>query len=134
MEKSDLLRELQQKIIEMESAHKQEGIQLRQHFRDVVDGFRPIKIIKETLNSVAGSGKIKDSIATIIIGASAGFLSKKLIESGSKSIFKKLLGTMVMFGVTSLISKNSETIKKWGSDFFNFSDSKETAHNPEELV
>jgi len=112
MEKPDLLRELQQTIIEMESVHKQEGIQLRQHFKDVVDGFRPIKIIKETLSNVAESGKIKDSIATILIGASAGYLSKKLIESGSKSVFKKFLGTIVMFGVTSLISQIPKIAKE----------------------
>ncbi len=134
MEKPDLFMELQVTIIEMESAHTRDGIELRQHFRNVVDGFRPIKIIKETLSNVAESGKIKDGIASIIIGASAGYLSKKLIESGSKSIFKKVLGTIVMFGVTSLISKNSETLKNWGSDLFNFSDSKEAPNTPREAT
>ena len=134
MEKPDLFRELQVTIIEMESAHARDGIELRKHFRNVVDGFRPIKIIKETLSNVAESGKIKDGIASIIIGASAGYLSKKFIESGSKSIFKKVLGTIVMFGVTSLISKNSETIKNWGSDLFNFSGAKETPDTPGEVA
>jgi len=133
MEKPDLFRELQLTIIEMQSAHDQNTVELRQHFREVVDGFRPIKIIKETLSNVAESGKIKDSIATIIIGASAGYLSKKLIESGSKNVFKKVLGTIVMFGVTSLISKNSGTIKDWGSELFNFSGPKETTNKPEQV-
>lgn len=134
MEKPDLLRDLQQTIIEMESVHKQDSIELRQHFKDVADSFKPIKIIKESLSNIADSGKIKDSIATIIMAASAGYLSKKLIESGSKNVFKKILGTIVMFGVTSIISKNSETIKHCSSDFFNFSNPKEKKHNPEEVI
>lgn len=111
MEKPDLLRELQLTIIEMEYAHKQDGTELRQSFRDVLNSFRPIQLIKETFTKVAESGKIKDSILNMLISASAGYLSKKIVESGSKNIFKTMLGTVVMFGVSSLVSKNQEIIK-----------------------
>lgn len=132
MEKPDLLRELQLTIIEMESAHKLDGIELRQSFRDVLNSFRPIQLIKDTFTKVAESGKIKDSIANMLISVSAGYLSKKIVESGSKNIFKKFLGTVVMFGVSSLVSKNQESIKSWGSDLFNFSDPKVIPNNKEE--
>ncbi|MBW0176724.1 hypothetical protein [Sediminibacterium sp.] len=132
MEKPDLLRELQLTIIEMESVHKQDGIELRQSFRDVLNSFRPIQLIKETFTKVAESGKIKDSIANMLISVSAGYLSKKIVESGSKNIFKTILGTVVMFGVSSLISKNQEIIKTLGGELLNFSSPKETTDSREE--
>lgn len=132
MEKPDLLRELQLTIIEMEYAHKQDGIELRQCFRDVLNSFRPIQLIKETFTKVAESGKIKDSILNMLISASAGYLSKKIVESGSKNIFKTMLGTVVMFGVSSLVSKNQEIIKTWGGELLSFSSPKETTDCAEE--
>lgn len=121
MEKENLFRDLQIAIVEIERKQLEEEIALRQQFKDVVDGFRPIQLIKETLNEVTDSVKLKDNLVTLLMSISAGYVSKKLIESGSKNIFKKIVGNIAMFGITNLVSKHAETIKKWGAELMNFS-------------
>lgn len=116
MEQPDLLLDLQQSITAMETKHTAEGMELRQCFRDVVESIKPINIIKNTFKDVVESDDLKDNIVNTAVGVSAGYLSKKLVEGGSKNIFKRLLGTAVMFGITSLVSKNPETIKTWGNN------------------
>lgn len=115
MEQPDLLLELQQSITAMETKHTAEGMEVRQCFRDVVESIKPINIIKNTFNDVVESVELKDNIVNTAVGVSAGYLSKKLVEGGSKNIFKRLLGTAVMFGITSFVSKNPDTIKTWGN-------------------
>lgn len=105
MANRDLFNELELAIIEQKLAHKQEGAELRQQFRNVVDGFRPFKLIKEALHQVGSSGSIKSNILNVAIGVSAGYLSKWIIEAGPKNRFKKILGSVVMFGISNLVSK-----------------------------
>lgn len=105
MTNRDLFSELELTIIEQELAHRQEGAALRQQFRNVVDGFRPFTLIKEALYQVTKSGTIKSNIVNTLIGASAGYVSKWIIEAGPTNKFKKILGSVVMFGISNLVAK-----------------------------
>jgi hypothetical protein len=105
MANRDLFSELELTIVEQQLVHQQEGAELRQQFRNVVDGFRPFKLIKEALHQVSSSGSIKSNILNVALGVSAGYLSKWIIEAGPKNKFKKILGSVVMFGISNLVSK-----------------------------
>jgi len=120
MEKTDHFADLKERIVLLEELQQTNKTELRQSFRNTVDSIRPFNLIKETIKDATESGPLKDNLINTAIGVSAGYLSKKIVTGGSKNIFTRLLGTIVMFGVTNLVSKNAETLKKLGADFMHF--------------
>lgn len=87
-------------------------------FHEVTDSLKPINLLKSSLNKVVHAPGLVEKIINATLGLGAGVLSKKLLIGKSAGVAKKLLGTALEFGVAGLISKNSETIKNKGVDFF----------------
>lgn len=104
MAKKDLYAELEAAIAEMELTQQREKIALRRQFREVVNGFNPVTLIKDVLQEVTSAGNIKGNIINIVLGVSAGYLSKWIVETAPKNKFRKILGSIVMFGISNLIS------------------------------
>lgn len=117
MIKIDLYNELESKIAALELSHRNDGIALRQQFKVVVDGFTPMALIKDALHQVINQSSIKSNLGQMLMGVAAGYLSKWIIQDGPKSKFKKILGSVVMLGITNLVSnklsnyqRNAESI------------------------
>ncbi len=104
MIKVDLYSELESSITALELAQQNDGIALRQQFRTVIDGFRPMALIKDALHQVTNQGTVKNNLSQMLIGVAAGYLSKWIIEAGPESKFKKILGSVAMFGISNLVS------------------------------
>lgn len=118
MIKTDLYSELESTITALELSYQNDGIALRQQFKVVLDGFTPMALIKDTLRQITHQGSIKSNLGQIIIGITAGYVSKWIIEGEQKNKFKKILGSVVMFGISNLVSNklsnyrnNSESIE-----------------------
>lgn len=104
MIKADLYTELESSIAALELAQQNDGIAVRQQFRTVIDRFRPMALIKDALHQVTNQGAIKNNLGQMLTGVAAGYLSKWIIEAGPKSKFKKILGSVAMFGISNLVS------------------------------
>jgi hypothetical protein len=48
------------------------------------------------------------------MGLLGGFLSKKIFVGASGNLIRKLIGSVLQFGVTNLVAQNSEIIKSVG--------------------
>jgi hypothetical protein len=119
MHKINSERSLMEAIIELENKRAYEGYLVKEHLLFTYESFKPINLIKHAIKDVASSGELKDNLLNATVGLVTGYISKKLFVGTSDSPFKKLLGNALMFGITNFISKNPETIKSLGSQFFN---------------
>lgn len=108
MAKEDLFRDLQTLIAEMEHKQLEEEASLCQQFKDVINGFR---LFKEIVNEVSDSRALKDHLVSLLISISSGYLSKRIIKSKSKNIYKIILGNIALFGIYNLLSKHKEKSK-----------------------
>ena len=114
MQKINSGNELKEAIIRLEVLQASEGKMLKEQFHLAYQSIMPINIIKNTFKAATESHELKNDIINTAIGITTGFLSKKLFESVSHSPVKKLLGTALLFGITSVVTNNPEPIKSLG--------------------
>ncbi|TMI62746.1 MAG: hypothetical protein E6H07_15165 [Bacteroidetes bacterium] len=117
MQKINSIAELEEAILQLETRQAHEAKMLRQQFHLAYSSIKPINLIKSTFKEVAESKELKDNIVNTSVGLGAGYLSKILFQGASKNPIKKLLGNVLMFGITNLVTKHPDTIKSVGQSF-----------------
>lgn len=114
MPKIDSESKLRAAIVQLEIRQDAEGKILKEEFFVAYENIKPINLIKSTLKEAAESSDIKDHLLNTSVGLAAGYLSKILFEGITHNPLRKLLGTALQFGVTTVIAKNPETVKLVG--------------------
>jgi hypothetical protein len=114
MQKITSAKELKDAIRFLEEKQADQGQVLKEQFFIVLESIKPVNIIKNTFNEVASSPSLMSNILSSTIGLAAGYVSNKTMVGSSGNLFRKLLGTILQFGVTTLIIKNPEAIKSFG--------------------
>lgn len=105
---TDSLNEL---IIAMEQKRAYEVELLKEQLHVACDSLKPLNLIKSVFHEVTDSPEIKNNLVNNAIGLGTGFVSKKIITGNSHNPFKKILGTLIQFGVANVVSKHSDDIK-----------------------
>lgn len=96
-------------LLEAEQAVKQE--QLREQFYITYESLKPVNLLRRTINDISTSPDILDNIIGSTMGMASGYLSKKIFVGNSGNIFRKLLGALVQYGISTTVKKNSEGIR-----------------------
>jgi hypothetical protein len=89
------------------------------HFNLTYESLKPINMIKSTLQEISGSPNLKSNLLDATLGVGAGLLSKKLMVGSSNNIFRKIGGTLLEFGIATVVAKNSDKIKIIGKGLIN---------------
>ncbi len=82
------------------------------------ESLKPINILKKTLKEIGSSPYLIDNISGTAMGLASGFLSKKIFVGASGSLFRKLIGSVLQFGITNVVAQNSNIIKSVGQAIF----------------
>lgn len=106
-------------ILQLESQRTEEGKVMKEQFHLAFESIKPINLIKSTFREVAESRDLSDNIVGVATGLAVGYLSKKLFEKVSHNPLKKLLGTVLMYGITNLVAKHPETVQSVGNGILN---------------
>jgi len=94
------------------------GQRLEVDFYVAFDSLRPANLIKSTIFNIASSPNLIDNVLGGAIGLATGYLSKKIVVGASASILKKLLGSILQFGVTTVVAQHPDSIKSIGQYIF----------------
>lgn len=97
--------ELKAKIAELEKQKDVEEAAIKYEFKETYETYKPANILKNTLAEVSASPTFKHNLLNVALGLGAGYLSKKLVVGRSAGLFKRVIGTALQFGVTSLVAK-----------------------------
>jgi hypothetical protein len=82
------------------------------------ENLRPVNIIKRSLKDFNTSKYLGNNISGAIMGLVSGYLSGTIFTGRSANIFRKLLGSMLQFGVTTVVANKSDSIKSAGMAIF----------------
>jgi hypothetical protein len=110
---------LKQSIILLENQQNADFLVLKDNFQATVDQVRPVNLVRTLLSNKENSKGISDGLLGSSVGLTAGVLSKLLFQGATRSPIKKAIGTAIMMGVTNLVAKNPESIKRLGRGLFN---------------
>jgi hypothetical protein len=78
------------------------------------ESLKPVNLIRHTLKEISSSPYLIDNISGSAMGLLSGFLSRKIFVGSSGNLFKKLIGSVLQFGVTNIVAQNSDVIKSVG--------------------
>lgn len=99
---------LDQTILALKIKKADEFDSLKEHFNATYESIKPINIIKNAFTDLTNSPDIKNNILNNIIGLSTGYLSRKLLLGSSHHPIKRVLGSLLQFVVTNVVSKQSK--------------------------
>ena len=76
---------------------------------------KPGNILISTLKNVIEKPNLAYFIATTAIGLATGYLTKKIVITASTAILKKVLGGILILGISAMASKRSGVIGSAGT-------------------
>lgn len=82
--------------------------ELKDHFHNLAEDFKPTNILRNTIHEVQESTVLKHNLLKIALGLGAGYFSRKLVVAKSAGFVKKALGTALQYGITNFIAKKSD--------------------------
>jgi hypothetical protein len=109
---------LKNAILLLEDDQAVKGQLLKEQFYLTYESLKPVNLLKRTLHDISSSPDLLDNILGTSVGLASGFLSKKVFVGASGNIIRKLLGSVLQFGVTNVVAQHSDTIKSIGQVIF----------------
>jgi hypothetical protein len=106
---------LREAILRLEIKQIEDAKELNEKFHLASDSIKPINLVKSFFKKGTEPGEFKDDILNTSFGLMTGYLSKLLFQGITKSPVKKIVGTALMFGITSMIAKNPEAVRSVGN-------------------
>lgn len=111
MVKQNAINSLKESIRLVKIRQIEEGKILKEQFKITYESLKPVNLIKSSMKDLVSSVEIKSSIFETLISIVSGYLTQKLIVTSKSNVFIKTLGMLMQFGVTNLVSKNSEDVR-----------------------
>jgi hypothetical protein len=118
MQTTDATEELKNAIRLAEVRLSTNGQLLKEQLLLTYDSLKPASLIRSTLKEITSSPFLIGNLAGSVIGLTTGYLSNKIVIGSSVSVLRRLIGSVLQFGITNIISKNSEVIKSGSRSFF----------------
>jgi hypothetical protein len=94
------------------------GQLLKEQFKQTYLVFKPASLIKNTLKDITSSPYLIENILVSILGLASGYVTRKIITGASNNIFRKLIGSLVQFGVTNIVAQHPESVTSLGQSIF----------------
>lgn len=107
--------DLRNAILQLETRQIQDVKILKEQFHLTYESIKPINLIKNAFKQVGESPELKENVINTSVGLATGYVSKILFERLSGSPLKKLLGSVLMFGITNMVARNPDAIKSFGN-------------------
>jgi len=118
MKKENAIDLLKSDILMLEQKQLEEMKDLKEHFQNTLESFKPINLIKNTIKDITQFPDIQGGLGKAAIGMSSGYLLKKLFFKSSINPLKIIAGMAFQTIVSNVAAKNSDIIKEKGIDIF----------------
>ena len=94
--------------------------QLKEQVYLTIESLKPVNLIKSTLHEVVSSPYLIDNILGVAMGLTSGYITKKIAFGKSVSVIRKILGTLLEFGITNVVAQNTDSIKTFGRSIYQY--------------
>lgn len=82
------------------------------------DSLKPVNLLMNTFKDISSSPHLINNISGTVMGLAGGFISKKMFVGTSGNLIRKLIGSILQFGITNVVAQNSVIIKTAGQVLF----------------
>jgi len=102
----------------LEIEQKAKGLLLKEQVLLAYENLKPVNIIKNSINEVTQSTNLIDNILGTTVGLASGYIAKKIVIGATGNFIKKIVGSIMQFGITKVVTQNPEAIKSVGQFLF----------------
>ncbi len=113
MTKLNAVNSLKESIRLLEIRQEEEGKIFKEHFKATFESLKFVNLIKNSLKDLTESVEVKNNLFESVVSILTGYFSKKMMVNSKSNPFKKILGLLLQFGVTSVVAKNAEAIREF---------------------
>lgn len=110
MEKITSTVQLLEAIKLLEIRQKEEELLLKEQFKITYESLKPVSLIKSTMKDLIAAPDLKTNLLSTTLSIVSGYVSKKIVMGKGKSPIKKIIGSLLQIGVTSLLSNKLEGV------------------------
>lgn len=114
MEKITNSAELKTAIEEKKRILKIQWKDLKEQSLITYESHKPLKLILNSLQDISSSSFQANNMFGAISGLLSGYFSKKLAVGKSENVLRKIIGSVLQFGVTSFIAQHADELKTYG--------------------
>jgi hypothetical protein len=127
MENITTSAELKKAIQVLEVDQYVQGQELKAQLLIIVDSFKPINILKNSVKDIVSSPFLVDNLIGSAVSMATGYFSKKLLVGVSGKIIRKFLGPLFNYGVKKVVAHSPISIKSIGQSILQrFTNKKQT--------
>lgn len=108
------LEELRNGIEFLEAEQAVKAQVLKEQFFLTYESLKPINLLRSSMKEMVSSPDLIDDLLGTVTGLLTGFLSKKILVGKSGNLIRKLIGSIMQFGVTNVVSQHPDIIKSIG--------------------
>ena len=87
---------------------------LKEQFYITYENLKPIALLKSAIKDISSSPYLVDNLSGTVLGLASGYLTRKLVVGSSGNLIRKLIGSIMQFGVTNVVAQHSNIIKTIG--------------------
>lgn len=112
MKNLDETASLKKAITILKLKQAEDLLQLKDQYYYTYESLKPVNIIKKAFGQMTTSSTLKGNILSNVIGITTGFLTKKILLGSAHNPIIRVLGTLLQFAITNVVTKNSENPRK----------------------
>ena len=87
---------------------------LKEKFHHIRESLKPVNLLKSSLKNTVSRPDLTEDIIGPAIVLATSYLSKKIVVGTSESKGRKLLGSIIQYGVMSYVAQHPDAIKSLG--------------------
>ena len=99
-------------LLEDEQAFKREL--LKEQIKITYESLKPLNLIRNALKDISSLPNLSENALGSAVGLASGYLSKKIFIGASGNVIRKLIGLVLQFGITNVVSQHPEAIRSFG--------------------
>lgn len=107
---ADLKKAIQ--FLEVEQGFKAQL--LKEQFHITVENLKPANLLRNALHDISSTPNLIDNVLGTAVGIASGLLTNRIFVGGSANLVRKLLGSVLQFGVSNAVAQHPDTIKSYG--------------------
>ena len=100
------------RLLEMKQA--KEGKRLGEEFHATYESLKPVNIVKSIFRETVSSPGIRKIVINKTVDVALVYLTNMILRKTTNSILKRTAGTVMVWGIKNIVSRNSEIVKKAG--------------------
>lgn len=87
---------------------------LKEQLNTTYESLKPLSLLKSALKDISSSPGLGENLLGSAVGLASGYLSKKIFIGTSGNLLRKLIGSVLQYGVTNVVTKHPDAIRTFG--------------------